>query len=279
MKKIMVTLIFQMACLTSICSAFDPLALERLESVKECEKCNFEKAQLNGADLSGIVTNDSDFSYANLVGAKLGESKHSNFTGADLTNAFMEKTNLDEAVFENANLTSANMTEAYIHHADFRGANLTNAKLVNATLGRGDFRRANLTNADLRKATVDRVDFRDTNLTNANFTGIKFEKNLFTGASAKGAIFSFSDLTNHDLSKIDLEGASFIGALLDNTNLVGSNINKTDFTGADLRYTYYGKQTLFDPQTNQLAEFKVKITKSDLLKSKAIFDSSTRFSD
>jgi hypothetical protein len=48
MKKNIVFMVLQLICLTAICYAFDPLALQRLETTKECEDCNFTKTQFNG---------------------------------------------------------------------------------------------------------------------------------------------------------------------------------------------------------------------------------------
>jgi len=66
---------------------------------------------------------------------------------------------------------------------------------------------------------------------------------------------------------------------LDNTDLVDSNISKANFRGADLRTADFWRQTLFDPDNNKLVDFRRKVTKADLVKSNATFDSTTKFSE
>ncbi len=83
-------------------------------------------AQMSNANLSKSILQDVNFSYSNLSGASLVESnlKDSNFTAADLTNAVCRWTD-----FSGANLRWANLEGAILDGANFEGADLRFAKL------------------------------------------------------------------------------------------------------------------------------------------------------
>ena len=83
-------------------------------------------AQMHNANLSKSVLQDVNFSYANLSKASFVEAnlQGSNFTAADLTNSVCRWTD-----FRNTNLRWANLEGAILDGANFEGADLRFAKL------------------------------------------------------------------------------------------------------------------------------------------------------
>ena len=83
-------------------------------------------AQMNNANLSKSILQDVNFSYTNLAGASLVEAdlRGSNFTATDLSKAVCRWTD-----FRNANLRWANLEGAILDGANFEGADLRFTKL------------------------------------------------------------------------------------------------------------------------------------------------------
>lgn len=115
----------------------------------------FEKAQLEGADLSNAYLVALDRRSIDLRGANLSDTYLSgaNLTGAWLPEANFRKANLRHANLDSANLGLANLTEADLIHANLREANLAEANLEGAYLGWAD-----LTGADLTTANLNDID-------------------------------------------------------------------------------------------------------------------------
>ncbi|MCF6338955.1 MAG: pentapeptide repeat-containing protein [Gammaproteobacteria bacterium] len=81
------------------------------------EKIIFRELNYEGANLSGKILNNRDFSNINM--------KKVNFSGARLMNCKFENTSLTESVFERAILTDSDMSGADISNASFNYADVT----------------------------------------------------------------------------------------------------------------------------------------------------------
>lgn len=116
---------------------------------------NLVKANLEGANLSGLDLSEAGFYGAQLHAASLINANLSfaQFKFADLRHAYLIGADLHNACFEHASLFGADLSDANLQHADLRLASL---------------RRANLSNADLSHAWLNGVDLRGSNLTGAN---------------------------------------------------------------------------------------------------------------
>jgi hypothetical protein len=79
-----------------------------------------------------------NFSYAMLGGT--------NFTGCDLTNAFLSMGDFEAAIFDDANLTDAHLGEANFQYADFNNTNLSHARLEFADFSYATFNSVNFSN-------------------------------------------------------------------------------------------------------------------------------------
>lgn len=200
------------------------LAYATLSSVEarhaQCIECDLRYAWLPNSDFSGAVLLKANLERVNARGA--------NFRGANLGHAILVGANLSNANFTNAvlnfaNLTGANLTGAVLNGASFEGAILNDCMVNdNALL------MANLTGADVSGAKVRGTNTATSNLAVQTIPS-DFAQRLFDEGCAvwnrwkqlqKKAV-ALGDL---DLARRDLRGADF-----DNTQL-----HDIDFTGADL---------------------------------------------
>ena len=135
--------------------------------------------------------------------------------GLDVSDAFLQRVNLDGANLVRANFSSADVREgsfvaaqmefANLTSANFRNSNFRNANLRNATLQDADLHAANFSDADLTGADLSKADLRNSDLHNAKWSQIADLKlaNIFgvknappdfnSWATQKGAVSIESD--------------------------------------------------------------------------------------
>jgi Pentapeptide repeats (8 copies) len=122
------------------------------------------------------------------------------FSGATLTQAYLDTSELTHANFANAKLTLARMVSVFAQSAkvnpgpvfvaaDMRGAKVAGSKLLYsdfryADMSNADLSRAQLNGSDLRGADLRGADLSQTNFTDANLTGA-----YLCGANTTGAVF------------------------------------------------------------------------------------------
>ena len=101
-----------------------------------CIGCDFEHADLHGADLRGVRYTGSNLAHANLHATNFGDAMvlGGNFSNADASNAVFTNARLLGANFNDTNLTSADLQHANLMGAVFRNATLTNAQFQNAVV-------------------------------------------------------------------------------------------------------------------------------------------------
>ena len=127
--------------------------LDRLQKTKECDDCDFEKANLDDAQLKDVSLKNANLEHINLVDANL---QGSNLSGANLLGA-----RLRGAVLSKANLSNANLVHAELNNADLRGADLRGAK----------FHFTGFYGADLRGANLQYTNLDGINLSHTKLTG------------------------------------------------------------------------------------------------------------
>ncbi|MCP4744894.1 MAG: hypothetical protein GY874_01960 [Desulfobacteraceae bacterium] len=108
---------------------------------------DFERANLQGANLQGVWLLEANLQEANLQGAWLLEA---NLQDANLQGANLQEAWLLEANLQGANLKMGKLQEAFLGGVDLEGADLQGAKLQKA-----EFLNANLQGAQLNFAQVD----------------------------------------------------------------------------------------------------------------------------
>jgi len=180
---------------------------------------NLTRADLRGANLSGVFSYGSDFAGAELA-------------GADLSHAI-----LFVGDFSRANLAGANLSRTQVVSANFTGAILVNANLSRAQVSTANFSGANLANANLSEANLRHANFAEANLISADMSGA-----ALAFADLSGANLQSADLSNADLSDANLSRAELAATTLSNTRIAGTNIT-------DARLQTFGspeRDTLYD---------------------------------
>jgi uncharacterized protein YjbI with pentapeptide repeats len=119
---------------------------------------NFELTLLLGADFTDATLDIKWARISNLLTTWEGAGQ--NFSGHDLSLAYLYGANL-----VGANLHNANLTKAHLVSADLEGAELSDANLTETNLSD-----ANLRNANFTDANTTRVDLGYANLTGATIT-------------------------------------------------------------------------------------------------------------
>ena len=126
---------------------------------------NFGSTVLTGADFTEAILHDSYFGFGRLEGAifrgadlryvgftDTHSMRNADFYGADLRNAFMDRTDCSGSDFTSAHLDKANFRDSDLIGAVLRGVTATDTKFDGT-----DFRDADLRGADLRGASLGGV--------------------------------------------------------------------------------------------------------------------------
>jgi len=103
-------------------------------------------------------------------------------------------------------------------HVPLVGVDLTDAFLQRLDLQKAELRRGSFDGADLKDANLNRSDlqqghFENTNLRDAQLTGANFSDATLTDADLNGAVLIGSNLHNADLTRADLRGADLSGVV------------------------------------------------------------------
>lgn len=122
---------------------------EILENHRLCLETNFNNGELaffNGIDLSGVVLDGRDLSFAkfenvclrgaSLCGAKLryAFSQNVDLIGANLEGAGIQRVSMKKTDLLNANLKNVNLLHAWLNDVDFGWADLSGADFYEANL-------------------------------------------------------------------------------------------------------------------------------------------------
>ncbi len=148
--------------------------LDRLQKTRECNNCNFQKANLSNTQLESVSLKNANLQWSKLVNANLGRS--------NLKNANLAYASLDNGKFKDTNFQNANLTRAKLNNALLKNADLSNANLMYAKLNNADLRGADLRGAKFRYTKLDGADLRGANLRYANLEGVNLSNVKLTGA-------------------------------------------------------------------------------------------------
>ena len=148
-----------------------PTMLTLTKEVVEGLKGKLAGVNMYRVDLSDVNLDRSDLSGADLFEAILKRTllQESNLTDvnlyrADLSGTSLFLTNLREANLNDVNLSRAHIGKADLYKASLDNANLSRANLLKANLNRASLRDANLSWANLWKAELNRADLSKANL-------------------------------------------------------------------------------------------------------------------
>ncbi len=191
-----------------------------LISTNKCPHCN-----LAGVDLSKMVLDNADLSYANLMQAALNNSS---LKTADMRYALFNGADLNYA-----NLEGANLCGAEFHATAQSGHNA-------ATLEYAYLKNVNLSNANLSGTSCNYMNFY---CDYPGPCGVKddcgFSDDCASAASATmdGATFTNAYLTGVDMSRASLRGVDFSNAMLVGVNFTGANLARDPNTGNATNFT------------------------------------------
>ncbi|MGO4707330.1 pentapeptide repeat-containing protein [Microvirga sp. 2MCAF38] len=176
---------------------------------------NCSKTQLILADddLSGGIFSRAhltftDFSDANLRGAKLNEAE------------------ISRARFEGADLSGADLSKAVGWRVDFNNANLANVNFSSVDVGRANFTGAKIAGSNFSKAEVNRSDFTGADLTGVDMSRAEAARVIFSNAKMAGMNFSYTNLSRAKLDGQDLTEVDMSRAYLFMTQIRGTNLSR-----------------------------------------------------
>lgn len=106
-----------------------------------------------------------------------------------------------------ANLKNVNLSEAFMNNANFQNAILVQSQLTDTRCKHTNFSKANFTNSDFKSITFENTNFSNANFTASSFKEVTFQSCKFNDAQFLGAEMSESqikDLPDNVASKPDL---------------------------------------------------------------------------
>lgn len=193
-----------------------------------------------------------DFTEANLQSAIFFRLSYpgSQFAGAHLENAQMQRADLNHCRFQNAILDGAGLGYATLDGAAFDLAHAKNAAFVHCSLRAVSFGRAKLDGTEFSASTLDKSYFWEASLVGAKFDDASLQGTIFArsdlvGASFRGAnfsaieneqewrpiksIFDESVLFEADFSQATgLKSEHLIGSFGDISTILPSNVSPPD---------------------------------------------------
>ena len=121
------------------------------------------------------------------------------FSGKDISRAFLNVVIADRANFAIVNLTRANLVQASLNCTDFQSANLSETLLMYA-----EMKEARLTNTSLIKTNLMWANLQD-----ADLTGSKMMQTIFVEANLQNAKVAGIDKAGAYIKYAKLEGTSW----------------------------------------------------------------------
>ena len=176
-------------------------------------------------DFAGVVLARVDLTGKNLASDAL------NLSGANLTNAKLEKIKLDSVNLAGANLKCACLKEAQLHHTKLMGANLESANLYKANLYGTKLAKANLIKANLSEVNLSLnvcVELNGANLSGANLSKSYLRKALLSEVNFSDANLSRANLLEANLGSANLQRVKLSQAVYNNTTIFPLGFNPTN---------------------------------------------------
>ena len=203
--------------------------LEQLLSARKGHSAEWNKLpdgiKLSDEDLS---FSGQDFSWLDLSLGQVGGLFNYAWHNANLQNV-----NLSEAQLQKVDLNHAELRNANLSEADAQGARLYCAQMQNA-----DLSFANMNGADLSGAEMDKAKLLKTRLHKANLLEAKMRSADLSRAHLHGANLWFAEMQGANLLRAQLQGADLSVA-----NLQGANLLEAELQYADLSLAKMDGQT------------------------------------
>jgi uncharacterized protein YjbI with pentapeptide repeats len=205
---------------------------------------NLRGRDLRFANLDRTDMHQADFTGADLEGASFVQADLRNVTMAcaDIDPLLLgrgrKKAKCTDA--RGANFARARMTDAKLSGADLSGANFNTTQLAGAIFSHAVMPGVDMTGADLQRAdftggiVLHGANFLTASLQGADLTSAELIGADFTSAGLQGAILSHARLEGAKLGGADLEGADMASSKLFGADFTGARINGADLRGAVL---------------------------------------------
>lgn len=170
------------------------------QAINGCVIQNFTscpRADLAGANLSGIDLSSASFIGANLSGANLSQSNLTqisfslitasaiNLSGASLKAVNFTSASMGQATLSGAKLSGCNLANAQLANSQFNGANLVSTSLANAVLNYANFSGASISN----DYTSENVEMQHTNFSGVHLSHVLL-RGVVTDVNLTNAVFS-----------------------------------------------------------------------------------------
>jgi uncharacterized protein YjbI with pentapeptide repeats len=189
----------------------ETFAATLVQAVKEntaLYKLDATRQELKHIDLTGAQLQSAVFDYADLTATNLNESV--------LCGASLQHTQMSHTMLHSANLTQING-----YATNFTGASLNKSEINNGVFECCNFTLTELIGVNAGHAEFVRCKFRDNDMTDSDFHGVEFGQSLFNSVTFKnsnlrGADFSGAHFTATSLKQTEISRTNFTGALLQN---------------------------------------------------------------
>jgi uncharacterized protein YjbI with pentapeptide repeats len=193
---------------------------------------------LTGADLSEANLERADLLGAHLENVSLHEAhlERANLARAHLERAFVARAHLKEADLSEASMAKADLSEADLQAARLRGAHLEQAYLDGVHLEKADLSEARLEKVYLSEAHLEEADLSEAYLEEGYLSGARLQKANLSGSHLEGAYLNEAHLEGTALYKAHLERtflykAHLEGARLSRTHIVEAHLKKVRGSG------------------------------------------------
>ena len=158
-----------------------------------------------------------------------GKLRGANLSGAKLHGVNLTSFEGHTAFLKGVNLTGADLSEAVLDRVCFAEANLQGVDLSHASLREADFEKAFLDGAIIYNADLSEADFRNSSLRQTILSGSTMVK-----AVLRNNVLLWTDLDSVDLCKSLLDRVKFIETRLNDANLGHAQCLHSSFSGVDL---------------------------------------------
>lgn len=182
-------------------------------------KANLSGSVLTGVDFRGADLTDADLTYTDLRNVKLIQmdlmridKEHSI---ALLNEDGLGIISVEDPDFMYVPTMIADLTGAKLTGAKFNGSDLERAIVCGANLEGINLSYANLSNLNLGGINLSRADLYKANIQNSNLYGANLSYANLKWTDLRGTVLSYANLENADLSYAKME----------NTNIFGANLN------------------------------------------------------
>ena len=231
----------------------------------DIENSNFSGANLEGSRFFSAHIEKSNFSDAKLMRARFGgeasnQIKKSNLSGADLSGAKLEYTNIIESNLKNANLSETKSKNLSISRSD-----MSELAAENTIMRSPIFRRSDLTGADFSGSAMEVPRFIKDKLKNTSFENTKlktpiFENNRYDKTSFRGAEFEYPIFEGRSLGTANFTGSKIKEPSFDNS----IDARKATFKDAEIKFPLDSEDRVKFMTPNLMSRDMREVLKDDI---------------